>query len=1482
MNTLTVNLQAWKCLILFIGLPFLLIGRNTSKSTLHSTNRLDCPTNNLVINSSEVNDVRISSWIATNQQVFTQAVKDLGGLWALDDITITHDYENTLPHPVCQASEGGLLVIFKATNQEEDAIRCGATLVILDDELVVPQVSDVVTFSSSYSLKASIDTWLITYPASLRNQLADEPSFESKEDLIITHDFDGVLPNWTCQDELNNELAVTFTIEDKCGNVATQVRRMVVEDYLPPQLSILSPIEVERRESYTPEYTGYAAVADECSAVEDIQLNFFDDLSKIDRDTIVRKWLATDVCGNTDSIVQIIKLVDRERFLDVACAPENTIINCRGKTANSTALAAWRQQIEEKLAVSCTQNDAAAISYRVSNVNLFGAEDCGHRSGGSILTYTISDDAGNFTLKKAKATILDNTPPMFGAPLRNGGNTCDARSFIDIGLLRNNFINTAFPYALGNILNERDCSEVQVASYRFYTGNPNKAFPKRKYEQFIFNFRDGCGNVLAQTPTYFAQDTLPPVVTCEPLDKVLTCVGDAANEQAAIEWNENNLQLLTECSKTECFGIKSITSDYNFIDLSGKCAENRSLTVTYKVTDAFDNTTTKLATFLISNSEELQVTCEPVSDTHACNGTQRNVQAAENWNALNMQFLRDCAASQCGAIKVSSDYNFANFRRACGLTGELVVNFLIEDGCSSITKTATFTIFDDRRPIPASGVYNLDVECRDDQDILLEASEWNQGVIARLQGSFDNCGTIQVRSDYNPQNILADCGLTGAATITFEVIDECGMIYTDDGTIRITDQTVPTVDCAVQDITVGCLSNSDRRKEIEVWNQRNIALLQSCSDDNCGNISISSDLAYNQISVGCGEETKTVVTYKVEDDCSNFAQVTATINVLKEDTYTPDCGQVVLKVIGSQLSILHLKAPNVTTKIYTEEWELVYECVGDCTQNITLPNLALGTLYRVQIQFFDVNWQPICETTQDITTDVDPCDLSICEGTVILKTQAEVDAFCGCEVIEGQLRIGSGSIFETCDINSLESLSVLKAVKESVSIVGTQLVNLRGLDNLTRVEEGFRMSFNALLKNLSGLDQLKYVGSSLTLFDHNKLENIDVLSNLNYVGGGIGITKNSLLKNLAGFTNLQVNTLTSISISENPSLITLDGLEGIESLTGTGFQGLTIENNENLQDVSALSSIRSIAGKFFLRSNPKLSCCSLTHLVDFDNDNGLVGGSFLILNNSEFCNDRREIVATCTAEPSISCEDLQILTNQDNQLIIKGLTAPNTITKIYDPNWQLISNCSGDCPETVTITDLNAGDIYHTDIQFYDESWDFICEDKQDVLIEGISEPCDTLVCQSDVILRTQAEVDAFCGCTLIEGDLKIGETGSEDLPDTDITNLNTLAKTKFIKGSLMVGRVLLEDLSGLENLESIGTSLTVIFNPNLKNYTGLNSLATINDDFVSIYNPRLENFTGLNSLKTITDYIYIEGNQMLSSLNGLNNLSTIGHLQLE
>jgi hypothetical protein len=181
---------------------------------------------------------------------------------------------------------------------------------------------------------------------------------------------------------------------------------------------------------------------------------------------------------------------------------------------------------------------------------------------------------------------------------------------------------------------------------------------------------------------------------------------------------------------------------------------------------------------------------------------------------------------------------------------------------------------------------------------------------------------------------------------------------------------------------------------------------------------------------------------------------------------------------------------------------------------------------------------------------------------------------------------------------------------------------------------------------------------------------------------------------------------------------------------------------------------------------------------------------------------------------------------------------------------------------------------------------------------EEVEEACESSCLPEGITFTTQAEIDSFPinhpNCTEIEGDVNIGAwLGS------DITNLNGLNSITAIGEGLAIGwwfmgNALLSDLSGLENLTSIGGNLDIHANSVLENLTGLESLTSIggyimigNGDAKSTDarnkmngNPSLKSLTGLENLETIGGGLFTQFNNSLTSFKGLEKIDSIGGIR--
>jgi len=196
------------------------------------------------------------------------------------------------------------------------------------------------------------------------------------------------------------------------------------------------------------------------------------------------------------------------------------------------------------------------------------------------------------------------------------------------------------------------------------------------------------------------------------------------------------------------------------------------------------------------------------------------------------------------------------------------------------------------------------------------------------------------------------------------------------------------------------------------------------------------------------------------------------------------------------------------------------------------------------------------------------------------------------------------------------------------------------------------------------------------------------------------------------------------------------------------------------------------------------------------------------------------------------------------------------------------------------------------------------------------------------ISLITQANVDNFLitnpNCTIVQGDVCIGNCPPNITFTDNPTNLNGLSNLTEIEGSLHLfqtytlvdlqglqnlrtigGDLIIEsshqllDLRGLENLQSIGGNLIIHNNNNFKGVQGLDNLTTLGGELNFYENPKQTkfgieslsaiggrlrlneldslNFAGFENLLSIGRSLVISNNPNVTSLTGLDNLETVG-----
>ncbi|MDX1529887.1 MAG: T9SS type A sorting domain-containing protein [Rhodothermales bacterium] len=167
------------------------------------------------------------------------------------------------------------------------------------------------------------------------------------------------------------------------------------------------------------------------------------------------------------------------------------------------------------------------------------------------------------------------------------------------------------------------------------------------------------------------------------------------------------------------------------------------------------------------------------------------------------------------------------------------------------------------------------------------------------------------------------------------------------------------------------------------------------------------------------------------------------------------------------------------------------------------------------------------------------------------------------------------------------------------------------------------------------------------------------------------------------------------------------------------------------------------------------------------------------------------------------------------------------------------------------------------------------------VLVTGltlVAPPAAAQVCDGDVTLTTQAEVDAFA-CAEVTGTIEVG-------PSTDITNLDGLSELTAVSGDFIIGHeklvnTALADIGGLSSLVTVGGELRIAEAGALTTLDGLSALTSVGDLVIEL-NPVLESVAALSSLTTVEGELQFDENDVLANVDGLSALTSVGTLFIE
>jgi len=392
------------------------------------------------------------------------------------------------------------------------------------------------------------------------------------------------------------------------------------------------------------------------------------------------------------------------------------------------------------------------------------------------------------------------------------------------------------------------------------------------------------------------------------------------------------------------------------------------------------------------------------------------------------------------------------------------------------------------------------------------------------------------------------------------------------------------------------------------------------------------------------------------------------------------------------------------------------------------------------------------------------------------------------------------------------------------SYYGSDISNLNGLNVLTSIG-GYLTILDTQLSNLSGLELLNSI-ESFEISHNFTLINLIGLESLKSVGGSFVVNNNPNLQTLSG-----LDSLSTISWSLAISDVGLTSLAGLDNLITVG-DNFSLSFNTDLISLSGLENLTTIGGDLSVHSNSSLVNIMAISTLTF------IGGDIIISSNPALTSleGLNNLDQSSISNLSIYYND--ILSSCNAQSICNYLSEPNGTINIYGNS----TGCNN-APEIASLCNIDFSCLPFGNYYFINQT-------------------------EVDSFLINYPECNDLEGGVIISGD--------------DINSLNGLTSINSIGGSLQIGapffggNPLLTNLSGLENLTSIGGQFFIQYNDALINLSGLEGLASIGNKLFIRNNDALINLTGLNNLASVGYKIQIYDNFSLTSLIGLESLINV------
>lgn len=446
----------------------------------------------------------------------------------------------------------------------------------------------------------------------------------------------------------------TWTALDFCGNFATITQHILVTDHEGPV--VVTAVEDLTASCTSIPLASQVSFSDACDAAVSITFSEQQQGSGCSFQ-IIRQWIATDACGNSTLVNQIIYVVDNTAP-EFVFIPSDAVVNCSNSNAQLSAQA---------IAIDACSNVSVTLSETITS-----ADDA---CLVLLRIWTAIDACGNTAIATQTITFADEEAPVLSGVPQAYSNNCSAL------------------VSIPNVSAFDACDGPVDVVFSENVSNTNCTIVVVRTWEAI----DQCGNTATATQTIQFNDTQAPAITgqsqisaeCAEVDGVVAV--DVSDDcVAGVE-----LTYIDEITENAASCTYEIVRTYTAIDLCGNMA---TFVQSIQVIDQTPPVFTYVPANLTLGCQANAVFESPVV-YDVCSAVNLTVNEAYSGDGCHLILTRTFTASDnCGNIAVASQtiafiddtapaFTFVpqNQTIGCGEALPLVQNAQAIDDCGNTT-----------------------------------------------------------------------------------------------------------------------------------------------------------------------------------------------------------------------------------------------------------------------------------------------------------------------------------------------------------------------------------------------------------------------------------------------------------------------------------------------------------------------------------------------------------------------------------------------------------------------------------------------------------------------------------------------------------------------------------------------------------------------------------------------------------------------------